>query len=221
MFRSRVRRLSSNTVSALIGAAAFAVFTTGTAVAVATTAVSITDAGSGVKAHVTNNQALATADRDPYNNVYARTDSGGKRLIGDGSGPLTVDGSVGTLEDVPTAWNRYVTDAWDQDVNAKQVGVTLPTSGDLRVRAVSVRVVLPVGQHLNANVFYVERDGTTVRAFLTLTPQGDDGAGRDVIVGTFSDDLYPKPGTTLYVNFVRAPSAGAANVAVTVLGQLS
>ena len=58
-----------------------AVFTTGTAVAVTTSAVSITDAVTGKKAHVTNVNTLVTSARDPYNGAYQRFDSGGAAAV--------------------------------------------------------------------------------------------------------------------------------------------
>ena len=78
---SRVRTVSHDLVVAAIGGMVVAVLATGTAVAVSTTAVSITDASSGKKARVTGQYTLATSDRDPYSGTYARVDATGRTYV--------------------------------------------------------------------------------------------------------------------------------------------
>ncbi len=84
-----MRNLSANALSAVIGAAAFAVFTTGTAVAVTTSNVSITDPSTGTRARVVGSGLVVNA-RDsipvttrtltagisaPSNDLYAEDDT--------------------------------------------------------------------------------------------------------------------------------------------------
>lgn len=91
----RLSRRSENAVAAVLGAVTFAIFATGTAMAAATI-VQIQDPVSGKKAGVTAQSSLVTSDRDPVTGAYARNDSGGRRMVGDGTGPLTVDGTLST-----------------------------------------------------------------------------------------------------------------------------
>lgn len=74
-------RLSQNAVSGIIGAAAFAVLTAGTAAAVTYSNAAITDASTGVHARVTNGQGLQVSQRDPYNGAWARVDTSGRTLV--------------------------------------------------------------------------------------------------------------------------------------------
>jgi hypothetical protein len=76
-----MRRLSQNVAAAVVGAAAFAVFSAGTAVAVTYSNVAITDPASGAHAHVTGKLSLATSPRDPYSGTYARVDANGNTLV--------------------------------------------------------------------------------------------------------------------------------------------
>jgi hypothetical protein len=76
-----LRAASHDLAVAVVGVAVFAVFTTGAAVAVTTTAVSLTDASTGKKAHVTNLNTVATSDRDPYTGTYARVAATGRALV--------------------------------------------------------------------------------------------------------------------------------------------
>lgn len=70
----------------------------------ATSYVALIDGQGGVnKSKVNQSGALWTAEVDPVSKVQAKVDSGGKRLVSDGSGPLTVDGVVGTQQRIPTS----------------------------------------------------------------------------------------------------------------------
>lgn len=213
---------SHNAIAALLGAAAFAVFTTGTAVAASTTAVSITDAGSGVKAHVTSKASLVTSDRDPYSGVYARNDAAGRRLIGDGSGALTVDGVVMTRPAAPAVWSRAKTGLIASGTSYGETSIQLPASGVLTVRAVSVRATLPKGQHANGSLLVTERDGTELRLPLTFTPQGlSQQSVYEVVVATFAEDLFPKPGTPFYISMERSTTTDVVSFEVSLLGRLA
>jgi hypothetical protein len=216
-----LRRLSTNTAAALIGAAAFAVLSTGTAVAVATSAVSITDASSGVKAHVTGKASLLTSERDPVSGVYAKTDASGRRLVGDGSGALTVDGSVLTRSAVPTTWNKFFSNGIENGNAGAILSATAPATGNLTLRTVNVQIAMPSGQRLQAYVNYTERDGTAEQVYITLVAQGADAYGRDIYVGSFDEDLYPKASSAINVIFLRNSSTDYAPLYAAVLGQMT
>ena len=79
------RRLSENTVSAAIGAVAFATLSAGTAVAVSTSAVSITNPTTGRRAHVTGKDSLVTSDRDALTGAYAKIDGDGRQQVREGA----------------------------------------------------------------------------------------------------------------------------------------
>lgn len=222
MSNPSLRRLPNNTLSALIGAAAFAILTTGTAVAVATTAVSITDPSSGTKTHVTGKQTLATSDRDPYTGTYAKTDAAGKRLVGDGTGALTVDGLVGSYQGVPaTGWTADVIDNWHGGATST-VQTTVPASGKLTIRVVSAKLFLPAGQHARAFLRYTER-GTSTEVWVPvpLVPQGAVTAGTDTNLASLALELHPVPGSTIYLTANRSDSAGTGEIEMVLVGHLS
>jgi hypothetical protein len=94
-----LRRLSQNAAAAIVGAAAFAVLTAGTAAAVAYSSVAITDASSGTKAHVTGKQSLVTSQRDPFSGTYAKVDANGRSLV---AGNVVAQDAVGTTPHAET-----------------------------------------------------------------------------------------------------------------------
>jgi hypothetical protein len=220
MFTARPSRLSSNTVSAIVGAAAFAVLTTGTAVAVATSAVSITDATSGAKAHVTGKQSLVTSERDPANGVYARTDAAGKRLVGDGSGALSVDGAVNSHAAPAKPWALRTFKNLPETYYSMYVSYAVPGTSDLSVRTASTFIQVPQGQKVLAALSYFERDGTVVDVYVPLVLQFTS-AGMDRFAGTLVADFYPRAGTEFSLYVLRTSATGTAAVEFTALGQLA
>ena len=69
----------------------------------ATNYVGLIDGVGGVnKAKVNQSGALWTAEVDPVSKAQSKVDSSGKRLVGDGSGSLTVDGTVSSRAASPT-----------------------------------------------------------------------------------------------------------------------
>jgi hypothetical protein len=115
MSAARQRRTSDNVLYAVLGGLVCVVLTTGTAVAVSTTAVTITNPTTGKTAHVTNLQSLVTSPRDPFSGTYARLDASGRQLVGDGSGALSVDGTVGTRPLLPSKpWSTGIRKTVDQ-----------------------------------------------------------------------------------------------------------
>jgi hypothetical protein len=77
----RVRTATHDVAVALLGAAICAVFTAGTAVAVSTTAVSITNPTTGKKAHVTNQSSLVVSARDAVSGTYSKVDETGRQYV--------------------------------------------------------------------------------------------------------------------------------------------
>ena len=77
----RLRSVSRDLVVAGIGGCLVAVLSTGAAVAVSTTAVSITNPTTGKRAHVTGQESLVTSARDPLTGAYARIDKYGRELV--------------------------------------------------------------------------------------------------------------------------------------------
>lgn len=79
----RLRSLSHDLAVAAIGGMVVAVLATGTAVAVSTTAVSITNPTTGKRAHVTNQSSLVTSERDAVSGTYAKVDANGRQYVSD------------------------------------------------------------------------------------------------------------------------------------------
>lgn len=115
MTAPRLRRVPDNVICAVLGGLVCVVLTTGTAVAVSTTAVTITNPTTGKTAHVTNLQSLLTSQRDPVSGTYAKVDASGRQVVGDGSGALSVDGTVGARPLLPTKpWSTGIRKVVDQ-----------------------------------------------------------------------------------------------------------
>jgi hypothetical protein len=199
-------RFSNNALSALVGAAAFAVLTTGTAVAVATSAVSITDASTGAKTHVTGKQSLVTSERDPFNGVYSRVDGNGGQLVSDG-----VPAQVWTGRKQITLLQNTFSDTAD---------ITAPSTGRLGVRTLSARVAVTSGQHVQATLMYTERNGQQMSLYVPLVMQGDFSS-EDVVVTTMNVDIYPKAGSTISLHVYRSAAANNAKISFNLLGQLT
>jgi hypothetical protein len=62
----------------------------------------VTDATSGVRAKVDSKQNLQSAIHDATSGVGAKVDASGKLTVGDGSGSLTVDGTVNDRPALPS-----------------------------------------------------------------------------------------------------------------------
>lgn len=78
---SRLRTVSHDLAVAAIGGMVVAVLATGTAVAVSTTAVTITNPSTGTRAHVTSQASLVTSGRDPFTGAYAKVDATGRQYV--------------------------------------------------------------------------------------------------------------------------------------------
>ena len=203
----RLRAVSQSTVAGFIGAAAFAVLTAGTAVAVSTTAVSITNPSTGVRAHVTGKQTLLTSERDPFTGTYAKVDAAGRQLVG---------------EAVPaTVWTgHHAALAIGDGSSSENASVSVPASGRLAVRSISVQAALPAGQHFRLHVTYVERNGSVSKVVIPLAPQGrwDD---MDYVGATLDTELFPKAGTNLEVWLTRNSATGLVSAEIWFRGQFS
>jgi hypothetical protein len=215
------RQISSNTISALIGAAAFAVLTAGTAVAVSTTAVTITNPTTGVVARVTGKESLVTSERDASTGAYAKVDAAGKRLVGDGSGALTVDGSVANRPVAPaTIWAETKNAIFGVGYATSSSGSTAPASGRLWVRNLGATVKVPSGQSVRAVIAFVDHTSGFAQEFpLPLTKQGTF-AGEDVYIGTMAVDLYPKPSSIFAVGVTRSATPGDGLITFSSIGQM-
>jgi hypothetical protein len=200
-------RISSNAVSAVLGAAAFGVLTAGTAAAVTTSAVSITNPSTGVRAHVTGKESLVTSARDPYSGVYAKVDAYGNQLVGHGA-PATV-------------WAKSLNGALSQYLYDAQLTLTAPSSGRLAIRSISLRTSVPTGQKVNARMVYTERDGGIITLQIPMEFQGGFTDG-DVFVANVPTELYPKAATNLNVIVVRSGAgATSGSIVLSALGQIT
>jgi hypothetical protein len=129
------RRPSDTLLSAVLGGLVCLVLTTGTAVAVSTTAVTITSPVTGKTAHVTNQQSLVVSHRDAVSGTYSKVDSLGRQLVGDGSGALTVDGTTGSRPLLPSRpWNTVN----DMVVNGSGGTTLYQATGNKRIALTSM-----------------------------------------------------------------------------------
>jgi hypothetical protein len=108
------------------------------------------------------------------------------------------------------------------DTASDVTNITVPSTGRLAIRTVSVRISVPTGQHVQAQLFYTGRDGKAVSLVVPLVPQGDF-AGDDIVLQLLDVDLYPKAGTNVGLHVYRYPAGGASNVQVSfqLLGELT
>jgi hypothetical protein len=196
-----LRPLSTNAVSAMIGGAIVAVLSAGTAVAVTTTNVSVTDASSGVRAHVTGNQALVVAPRDPYNGGYTRVSSGG--LVVNARDAVPASTSTLQVRGLPSDG------VYDYDVTATTPKV--PSSGRFEIQTVSVAVTVPPGNKPTVQIRYTA-NGASSTYYLPIiyqaTRYNDAAAVSDEYFGAMDVHLYADPGTaiTAYVDRHQAGS---------------
>jgi hypothetical protein len=188
-----LRHLPANVVSAVLGATAFAILSAGTAVAVTTSNVSLTDAATGARAHVTSNNALVTAERDPYNGDYVRVVNGGQVVNSrDAIPPVTLAlGAGATGSD--TSRTTYAETA------------AVPSSGRSEVQTVSIRILVNQGQRPDVTLMY-HANGQWQYQYLPVQYQSTDstgGNGYDTFVGMMDVHLYLDPGTKLGVEVNR------------------
>jgi hypothetical protein len=206
--RSSAGRLSQSTIAGLIGAAAFAVLTAGTAVAVSTTAVSITNPETGNRVHVTKQSTLVTSDRDPYNGVYGRIDAAGRQVTADAA-----PAAAAVLA-------QRQTQSFLSGNNVTNAYFGLPATGRIRITAVSFYIEVPVGQHVDARLFYTAANGEGVTMVPTLAWQNVMN-GVDKVVGTLVADVHPAPGSTIGWWVDRSSGNGTGSVTVSYVGELS
>jgi hypothetical protein len=200
----RIRSVSSTTASAFLGAAAFAVLTAGTAVAVSTTAVSITNPSTGTVAHVTGKQSLVTSERDPSTGAYAKVDAAGRQLVGEG---------------IPsTTWVGAANGFLELGVTTQSTSIAVPPSGRLAVRGISVTVDVPAGQNVKAHIAYTDRNGTWADFAVPLVMQGNFGS--DTVVSTMPIDVYPKSSSSVTVWVTRSSDTGTGTFRLTASGEL-
>jgi hypothetical protein len=193
-----LRHLPANAVSAVLGAAAFGILSAGTAVAVTTSNVSLTDASSGTRAHVTGNNALVTAERDPYSGDYGRVVNGGQVVNSRDAIPsVTLALSAGTSGQ-STARDTYAETA------------AVPSSGRSEVQTVSIMIKVNQGQRPDVELLY-HANGSWQYQYLPVQYQATDSTGGtayDTFVGMLDVHLYLDPGTKLGVQVDRHAFSG-------------
>lgn len=204
--KSTAGRLSQSTIAGFLGAAAFALVSAGTAVAVSTTAVTITNPSSGMRAHVTGKGSLVTSERDPYSGTYAKVDAAGRQVVGDG---------------VPAKpWTP--SKDFSMDFEGGDAWMPVPTAGRPAIRGCSMRVQVPSGLHPTATLNYTALDdasGAMSHIWVPLVLQRPSSS-YDYYVGTFDGDIYPKIGTRLIASVTRSAGAGQSFVSVDCRGEV-
>jgi len=206
----KLRRLSENTVSAILGAAAFAILSAGTAVAVSTTAVSITDVDTGKTVHVTSKETLTTSERDPYNGIYARVDGNGRQLVTTREGAPKTPHAVTMSGSIP---------AGGFSTSASAAG---PASGLFVVETITGAVRVPSGG---------SRPMVSLRTYPTASTMAElqlpvewmmtVAEGFETYVFTLDARAYHVAGKALTVIAVRSGTTGAAHYHVTAIGHVT
>lgn len=197
--QSEAGRLSQSTIAGFIGAAAFAVLTAGTAVAVSTTAVSITNPTTGKRAHVTNQYSLVTSERDAVSGKYAKVDANGRQLVGEGAPTKT--------------FVRYGVSDISPGLSFDGVEIELPGTGVTNLRMISLHVNMPSGQFARAQVLFMDRSGQPSLLFVPLVPQGGGFYAAALPV-----DLWPSAEWPIGVQVHRSATTGDAEFRVDVSG---
>lgn len=102
-------RLTGRQVTTMVVAVCVAAVLTPVGVNAATGALSniVDPVYAARKARVSNLGALVVVEADPFTNTRAKVSTDGKRLVGDGSGALTVDGRISAAPAKPARpWNN-------------------------------------------------------------------------------------------------------------------
>ncbi len=204
-----LRRLSENTVSAIIGAVAFATLSAGTAVAVSTTAVSITNPSTGKRAHVTGQESLVVSERDPYTGTYGRVDADGRQLVTSRDGApktpysVTVSGSMNA--------GQYSTS-----------GSKAAPSSTFVIETITGMVgVEPGGSRPMLTLRTTPRSGQMAEVQLPVEWMVTEAEGFEQYVFTLEARAYTIPGSSLIAIATRSGTVGNAFYNVTAIGHLA
>jgi hypothetical protein len=138
------RRFSNKQVALIAGALCLALGLAPAGAVAVNQVFTIGDPVNANKARVNARGALAVTPRDATSGVEAKVDAGGHALVGDGDGPLTVNGSVQSV--TPTAtWN---------------FSNTYP--------ATYYDITPPKGVPVNLSTLFLGGDSSTTFAFLSI-----------------------------------------------------
>jgi hypothetical protein len=142
--------------------------------------------------------ALATAGQivnvsDPVNANTAKVDSAGKLYVGDGSGRLSVDGTVESRPAAPASpWRARV------QLEAGNVLIAGPSTVPINVTSLSVSTDAPSGSGINVFLFATHVPSSATNCSLQFSDGGiwqirDIGDGVTPVSFTFPTPLQFKP----------------------------
>ncbi len=154
----------------------------------------------------------------------------GKLLVGDGRGPLTIDGHVNVSAGAPI----LVTDAPSKPITLVEkeqlqpntvatggIVYTVPPGKRLVVETASVEFDVPATEHPSSFVGLTRSEGpnATFRLEVPLVAQGQR-TGTSFWAGTVSARVYVEPGQQVLSSFGRDASSGTAGAILSVSGYL-
>ncbi len=188
------RRVSQNVAYVVVGAAAFAVLSAGTAVAVTYSNAAITDAASGTHAHVTGQQSLVTSQRDPYSGTYARVDGTGRALV-EPRDPLATSAHAVTVTH-SISGGAYL-DEWESGVMARGFAIQ-SIAGYIEVgNGITPTVTVLVYQNpspaiwtaIDVPLLYKSKNGTSDHYQFALNLPAFARKGSKIIIDTSRNDV--------------------------------
>ena len=169
------------------------------------------NAGATGYSRVINNR-LVTEQCDggsaPVNSQTCARVIAGKTSVGDGSGPLTVDGTVQVTPTTPFLARPQGT----TDTSFYPSGsVALPAGKRFAIETVSVAVAVPSGQPVLDCWIHVVTGGTRSFLDIPLVKMGTY-SGLDYYTGALNTRLYADVDTSVGVEAFRGASTGTASV---------
>lgn len=159
---------------------------------------------------------------DPVSGVKAKVDHDRRLNVGDGDGPITVDGTVTAQAPAPFRVFQTSQIAADDTISEGCLS-TVPAGRRLVVESVSVFVFVPEGQAVLA-ALQLRAPGTDAKVADYIVPLSSQGAvlggviSRDRIAGTEALRAYVEPGESLEVVAIRNQDDLAGELRCTVSG---
>lgn len=170
---------------------------------------------------------------DPTSNNRAKVDAGGALKVGDGAGPLTVDGSLAVNGNVGVSGlvntqsapaqpysNGCVSIYSSADTAFVSCSFQVPVGKHFKVDTLTVSAALPKDQSPVKAYVWITTGGTAQPYYIPLTPTGTSDNGLSYFAAAPNISIVADPGSTVELQIEKSTGIGGGGASLSTAGHL-